>query len=244
MKIGYFLYDEGYSGVIESQALDVVRFFNNETECDSTLIAALPFRSHRHVKQRFEESLGKRIITTIALPQRMQVVMQWLEVIRLTRKLKKAKVDLLVCRNALACSLALKAQKMLGKSTKLKVCYDGRGALKAEAQEYNVYPDFLKPLLFESERNAVLNSDMRIAVSEELVAWWKSEYGYDSDEHIVIPTTISTLHENFDPAPTVRTGEKHSVSNQMTVSHLPEEKPTGKEWIFGFLHAWLVAQHA
>jgi hypothetical protein len=201
MKIGYFLYDEGYSGVIESQALDVVRFFNNETDCDSILIAALPFRSHRQVKRRFEESLGQGIITTIALPQKMQVALQWLEVFRLTRKLKKAKVDLLVCRNALACSLALRARKMLGKSIKLKVCYDGRGALKAEAQEYNVYPDFLKPLLFESERNPVLNSDMRIAVSEELIAWWKSEYGYDAENHIVIPTTISTLHQNFDPAP-------------------------------------------
>ncbi len=201
MKIGYFLYDEGYSGVIESQALDVVRFFNNETECDSVLIAAVPFRSHRKVRRQFDESLGKGIITSIAMPQRLQVLLQWLEVIRLTRKLKKAKVDLLVCRNALACSLALEARKMLGKSIKLKVCYDGRGALKAEAQEYNVYPDFLQPLLFESERNAVLNSDMRIAVSEELVAWWKSEYGYDAKNHIVIPTTISTLHENFDPAP-------------------------------------------
>ena len=143
MRIGYFLYDEGYSGVIESQALDVVRFFNNENECDSVLIAALPFRSHRKVKRQFEESLGKRRnITTIAIPQRLQVVLQWLEVIRLARKLKKVKVDLLICRNALACSLALKAQKLLGKSIKLKVCYDGRGALKAEAQEYNVYPDF------------------------------------------------------------------------------------------------------
>lgn len=200
MRIGYFLYDEGYSGVIESQALDVVRFFNTETDCDSILIAALPFRSHRKVKRRFEDSLGAGIITTIAIPQRLQVVMQWLEVIRLTRELKKAKVDLLVCRNALACSLALKAKKMLDKSIELKVCYDGRGALKAEAQEYDVYPHFLKPLLFEAEKNAVLNSDMRIAVSEELVTWWESEYGYDAENHIVIPTTISTLHQHFDPA--------------------------------------------
>lgn len=201
MRIGYFLYDEGYSGVIESQAVDVVRFFNNETEYDSVLIAALPFRSHRKVKRRFEESLGQEIITTIAIPQRLQVFLQWLEVIRLAQRLNKAKVDMLVCRNALACALALKARKMLGKSTNLKVCYDGRGALKAEAQEYNVYPDFLLPLLFEAERNAVLNSDLRIAVSEELIAWWKSEYGYGAENHIVIPTTISTLHQNFDPGP-------------------------------------------
>ena len=199
MRIGYFLYNEGFSGVIESQALDVVRFFNNETECDSVLIAALPFRSYRKVKRRFEDSLGKGIITTIAIPQRLQVILHWLEVIRLTRKLKIAKVDLLICRNALASSLALKARRILGKSVKLKVCYDGRGALKAEAQEYNVYPDFLKPLLFESEKNAVLHSDIRIAVSDELVTWWRSEYGYDVEKHIVIPTTISTLHQNFDP---------------------------------------------
>ena len=200
MRIGYFLYNEGYSGVIESQALDVVRFFNNETECDSILIAALPFRSNRKVKRRFEESLGEGIITTKAIPQRLQVMLQSLEVIRIARVLTKSKVDLLICRNALACSFALRARKILGTSTKLKVCYDGRGALKAEAKEYDVYPDFLKPLIFESERNAVLNSDSRIAVSEELVAWWKSEYGYNSEDHIVIPTTISTLHQNFDPA--------------------------------------------
>ena len=200
MRIGYFLYDETYSGVVESQALDVVRFFNNETDCDSILIAALPFRSHREVKRKFETSLGKEIVSHVAMPQRLQVILQWLEVMRLGQKLKKAKVDLLVCRNALACSLALRARKILGKNIKLTVCYDGRGALKAEAQEYNIYPDFIKPLLFRSEKNAVLNSDMRIAVSEELVAWWKSEYGYTAENHIVIPTTISTLHQNFDSA--------------------------------------------
>jgi len=199
MRIGYFLYDEGYSGVIESQALDVVRFFNNETECDSVLIAALPFRSHRKVRRQFQESLGKGVFSIIAVPQRLQNILQWLEVIRLARRLKKAKVDLVVCRNALACSFALRARKMLGTSIKLKVCYDGRGALKAEANEYNVYPGFLKPLLFASERHAVLNSDIRISVSQELVAWWKSEYGYDAEDHIVIPTTISTLHQNFNP---------------------------------------------
>ena len=202
MRIGYFLYDEGHSGVIESQALDVVRFFNNETDCDSVLIAALPFRSHRKVKRRFDSRVtwSGNPHNDCDTPKGCRSLLQWLEVIRLTRKLKGAKVDLLVCRNALACSLALKARKMLGKSIKVVVCYDGRGALKALTQEYNVYPDFLKPLLYESERNAVLNSDMRIAVSEELIAWWKSEYGYDAEKHIVIPTTISTLQENFDPA--------------------------------------------
>ena len=72
----------------------------SENTWTQVLIAALPFRSHRKVKLRFEESLGKGIITTIAIPQRLQVVLQWLEDIRLTRKLKKVKIDLLICRNA------------------------------------------------------------------------------------------------------------------------------------------------
>ena len=165
MRIGYLLYDEGYSGVIESQALDVVRFFKTETDYDSILIAALPFRTHRQVKRRFEESLGTEIVTSIAVPQRMQTVLQRLEIIRLTRILKKENVDILICRNAMACSLALKARKMIGERIKTRIYFDGRGALKAEAQEYKVYPEFLKPLLFEAERNAVLNSDFRIAVT-------------------------------------------------------------------------------
>jgi len=72
VKIGYFLYDKGCSGVIESQALDVVRFFNKETENNAVLLAALPFRSHRKVKQQFEESLGEPIVASIALPQKLQ----------------------------------------------------------------------------------------------------------------------------------------------------------------------------
>lgn len=75
MKIGYFLYDETCSGVIESQALDVVRFFNKETEHNAVLLAALPFRSHRKVKQQFEESLGEPIVAWIALPQKLQVAL-------------------------------------------------------------------------------------------------------------------------------------------------------------------------
>ena len=80
MKVGYFLYDETCSGIIESQALDVVRFFNKETEHNAVLMAALPIRSHRQVKQQFEESLGDRILSAIALPQKLQVKLHKLEV--------------------------------------------------------------------------------------------------------------------------------------------------------------------
>lgn len=199
MKIGYFLYDEGCSGVIESQALDVVRFFNKETEHNAVLLAALPFRSHRKVKQQFEESLGEPIVASIALPQKLQVALHKLEVKRIQRLIERSNVDLLICRNAPSCFLALQA-RALSKQNAPRICYDGRGALKAEAEEYGVYPKHLIPHLIRAEKTSVLESDHRIAVSEELVAWWKSEYGYASEKHSITPTTISTLHQNFDPA--------------------------------------------
>lgn len=198
LKIGYLLYDETCSGVIESQALDIVRFFNNETEHNAVLVAALPFRSHRTVKQQFEDSLGKSVVSTIALPQKLQVKLHKFEVKRIQRMLKRAKVDLIICRNASACFLALQARILSGQNTP-RICYDGRGALKAEAAEYRVYPKYIKPHLIRAEKTSILKSDFRIAVSEELVDWWKSEYGFASDKHCVIPTTISTLHQNFNP---------------------------------------------
>lgn len=199
MKIGYFLYDEACSGVIESQALDVVRFFNKETEHNAMLMAVLPFRSHRKVKQQFEESLGEPIASAIALPQKLQVKLHKLEVKRILRLIRRSNVDLLICRNAPSCFLALQA-RALSKQNAPRICYDGRGALKAEAEEYGVYPKHLVPHLIRAEKTSVLESDHRIAVSEELIDWWKSEYGYTSDKHSIIPTTISTLHQNFDPA--------------------------------------------
>ncbi len=90
--------------------------------------------------------------------------------------------------------------KALSRQQAPRICYDGRGALKAEAEEYGVYPKHLIPHLIRAEKTSVLESDHRIAVSEELVDWWKSEYGYASEKHSIIPTTISTLHQNFNPA--------------------------------------------
>ena len=163
------------------------------------LLAALPFRSHRKVKQQFEESLGEPIVFAIALPQKLQVKLHKLEVKRIQQLIERANVDLLICRNAPACFLAMQAKALLRQNAP-QICYDGRGALKAEAEEYGVYPKHLIPHLIQAEKSSVLESDHRIAVSEELVAWWKSEYGYASEKHSIIPTTISTKHQNFDPA--------------------------------------------
>lgn len=203
MRIGYFLYDESYSGVIDSQALDVVRFYNTQTTHEAVLIAALPFRTRANVLAKFQSALSSPILSMVAMPQRFQSVFFRIEAFRIANQIKKASVDILICRNAMACHLALAARKALSQKEQLPfICYDGRGALKAESEEYDVYPTRYKKFLTHAEKRAVLNADFRIAVTPELEMWWRSEYGYSSKAHHIIPTTISTLAENFDPTTT------------------------------------------
>ena len=201
MRIGYFLYDEGYSGVIDSQALDVVRFYNDQTHHNAVLIASLPFRTHRTVLTKFKESLPESVISMISLPQKLQPILFTIETVRLSALIKKSQVDVLICRNAIACFTALAAKAFYTGEKFPQICYDGRGALMAEACEFDVYPQYLKRFLLRAERAAVLNADYRIAVTEELVEWWRSEYGYAGNRHSIIPTTLSTRAEQFDPGP-------------------------------------------
>lgn len=202
MKIGYFFYDESYSGVIDSQGLDVVRYYNDQTIHEAFLVTALPFRTHNEVLKKFQSSLSAPILSLRAMPQKMQPSLLIVEALRVARLLRNVKIDLIICRNAISCQIAMQARKYMIGRQKYQICYDGRGALKAEAIEYNVYPYRLKKMLFMAEERAVLQSDHRIAVTEELVEWWRKEYGYSGVKHSIIPTTISTLSEDFDPKQT------------------------------------------
>ena len=193
------------------------------------------------VKQQFEESLGEPIASAIALPQKLQVKLHKLEVKRVEQLIKRSNVDLLICRNASSCFLALQA-RALSKQNAPRICYDGRGALKAEAEEYGVYPKHLIPHLIRAEKTSVLESDHRIAVSEELVAWWKSGYGYASEKHSIIPTTISTLHQHFDPAMHRKEWrEKFGFTTEDTVIAFAGGKADwqGLDFWLPHLHEWL-----
>ena len=234
MKIGYCLYDENYSGVIESQALDVVRYFNEHTSHQATLIAALPFRSRTEVLNRFRTSLNSSVFSMVALPQKVQPFLLRVEAWRLGKLMRQADLDLLICRNALSCFLALIARDLLSSERKLTICYDGRGALQAEACEFNIYPERLKALIIRAEKVSVLRADHRIAVTEELVHWWRDEYGYSNDGHSIVPTTISTRAEGFNPMETEVLGVRNlDFTPTIWVWPLLEGEQLGKALIFG-----------
>ncbi len=94
-----------------------------------------------------------------------------------------------MARGPFAASLALRLKKA-GKVQ--KVIFDARGAYKAELNEYNVIPnETIKKEIGGIEKNVVLNADFSLAVSEALVNYWKREFNYNSDKHVVVPCTLS-----------------------------------------------------
>lgn len=96
----------------------------------------------------------------------------------------------IISRNVLATIIALYAKKAgIIKS----VTFDGRGAIAAEWNEYRVVENNrMKSQIGDQERRAVLNSDFRISVSEKLVEYWRTEYGYKNNDHVVIPCTLGS----------------------------------------------------
>ncbi len=95
----------------------------------------------------------------------------------------------IVARNVLGCNIAISLKKFL----KLKVCFDGRGAIAAEWNEYSVVqiPEW-KEAIHNWEKQSVLQSDYHIAVSSELVNYWKQRYSYSDNKHVIIPCTLNS----------------------------------------------------
>jgi hypothetical protein len=94
-----------------------------------------------------------------------------------------------ICRGIFTTNMALKLRSM---NRITRVIFDGRGAYKAEFEEYLARVVNISDNVSELEKQAVVNSDFRIAVSQKLVEFWKNEYGYDSHDHVVIPCTLSS----------------------------------------------------
>jgi hypothetical protein len=81
-----------------------------------------------------------------------------------------------------------------------KAGFDGRGAIAAEWKEYDVQvTSSWKNQIDKLERNAVLNSDARLAVTHHLVDYWKEYYGYTDTKHVVIPCTLNSVFANSFP---------------------------------------------
>lgn len=97
------------------------------------------------------------------------------------------KSQIVFCRGIFSANLAL-----ISKRKKCKIIYDGRGAINAEQNEYGVYNNTgLENKIQTLEKRAVLNTDYRISVSTKLLKYWQNEYGYNTNNHVIIPSCSS-----------------------------------------------------
>lgn len=181
----YFSFGDSPSGVLNSQAIDVVKYLRTLTGERIRFVAFISMRSFSKNKSLIKTELSDALV----LPMFPKInTWYWnrftLALICLFTGERK-----LIGRNVLAVQMAFSVKRM---GLLKKICLDGRGAMAAEWYEYPVVPsEKLKKNIAALEREAVLKTDFRIAVSQQLVSYWQTNYQYADTKHVVIPCTLS-----------------------------------------------------
>lgn len=205
MKTAYLTFGDTYSGVYKSQVIDVVSFLKEN--CDETirLIAFVSIRDFSKNKKQIKESLPDAVVLPMFPKLKnwrsnallLKIICRWF------------KLSKIIARNPIATKLALLCKE---KNILQTVVYDGRGAVTAEWNEYNVVDDEgLKKEIREIEKSAILNTDYRVAVSRKLVDYWKQEFGYSDSNHVVIPCTIDDSSSDFEMSEEIVSAAKNKM---------------------------------
>ena len=159
----YLTLNDGPSGIYTSQVIDVVKCLNKTSPLPIKLVALISFRSFFSNKHQIKEQLPEAVI----LPM-IPGFSNW----KLNRFLlyficKIYKPKAIIARSVLATYIALQAKK---RKLLPLVCYDGRGAIVAEWNDYEVgNNDKIKNEIESIERIVVNESDHSIAVSDQPV---------------------------------------------------------------------------
>jgi len=188
--IFYLTYSEQPSGVYSSQVTDVVRFISQEIKQPIRLIVFISIRNFSVSKSKIKAELPDAIV----LPMFPKLINWRKNYFLLALYARFLKPKMVIGRNVLATQLALKL-----KSKKIidKVIYDGRGAISAEWHEYSVVNDAKMIQQIEQlEKEVVINADFRIAVSQQLINHWKTQFNYQSSNHVIIPCTVNKVFQD------------------------------------------------
>ena len=182
----YLTYAEQPSGVYSGQVNDVVRFIKESIGARIRLIAFISIRDFQNNRRKLKTELPDSIV----LPMLPKAGYWKFNTIILALICLIFRAHGVIARNVIAANMALTLKR---KGIIRKCTFDGRGAIAAEWHEYDVrvIPSW-KNQVREMEKKAVLNSDFRIAVSHRLVDYWKEWYGYQGNQHVVIPCTLDS----------------------------------------------------
>lgn len=184
--IFYLTVNEAPSGIFSSQVIDVVKFINSNFETKARLLAFISLRGYFLNRKKIKTEMPDAIV----LPMYPQMQNWKKNRFFLNLFFSMYKPQTIIARSVIATKLALEIKN------KVKVIYDGRGAIEAEWKEYKVITDeSLLNKINSYEEEAILNSTGRIAVSHELVKFWNEKYSYTGINHVVIPCTLNNDFE-------------------------------------------------
>ncbi len=190
----YLTYNDQPSGVYWSQVTDVVENLNTLGDEKVKLVALISMRGYgrsaRAIKERMPDAL---VLPMVPRAHNWRINWWWVWLVCLWYRPSG-----IIGRGVFATALAL---RMRARRSVDRVCLDGRGAYGAEWEEYRIVDN--NALIEECarvEREAVNESDHRIAVSNALVRHWRDRYGYHSNGHVVIPCTLGREFERPMPA--------------------------------------------
>jgi glycosyltransferase involved in cell wall biosynthesis len=180
----YLTFNDPPSGIYFSQVTDVCTHLNEKENAGIRLLAFISIRGFFSNKNRILQELPHAIVLPL-FPKlrnwRINAITLW--VVSFFIPSKK-----IIARGPLAANLALFVKKW-GRAH--KVCLDARGAFAEEVKEYRTIEDeSLRADIANIEKNAVLKSDFRIAVTQRLVSYWREAYHYDKEQQVVIPCTV------------------------------------------------------
>jgi len=180
------------SGVYRSQVIDVCLHANSLQQEQLRLVALISLRGYFAQRKLIRNAMpGALVLPSFPGIRRWKMnlfTLRWLFLF-----IGKQNCW---CRGIYATQLALMLkEKGLCKS----VVFDGRGAYAAEYKEYLHKELPLEESMEEMEKQCVLKSDFRLAVSEALVNYWRDSFGYSSTQHCVIPCTLAESHTGARP---------------------------------------------
>ncbi|MGQ1892047.1 hypothetical protein ACT29H_16540 [Thermophagus sp. OGC60D27] len=212
-QIIYFSFGDQYSGIFQSQIIDVCRFYEQKFKINTKLISFVPYKTYTENKRKIKNKKNNAVILPMIPSRNHWYFLYALMLIPfLFSSLFSRKIT--ISRGAWITKTLLVLKKF---GFKINVTYDARGAVKAEWEEYigqNITKNLLKEIE-NTERDAVLHSDHRIAVSQKLIEYWKDTYSYNSNKHQIIPCTISnsflTPIENENLSKKLNLNLKHPI---------------------------------
>jgi hypothetical protein len=182
----YITFNDVPSGIYFSQVTDVCRYLNSEFKVRIRLLAFVSIRSFRSDRLAIRSEFPDAIV----IPMVPKLRLWRLNVLSLFAIMLFLRPSRIMARGPYASRLAL-AMRLAGLTS--FVCFDARGAYAAELTEYEVVKnETLKKEIKGLEKEILEKSDFRLAVSESLVNYWKTKYGYTGLNHVVIPCTMAS----------------------------------------------------